>query len=87
MEQLLLDSLDMACDLIIKLKEFAREIFCEEEPVLRPERALKLRPHQIPQRRAAAHLIRAEGREMEIILCLLLLLEQLLAACIEGTKE
>lgn len=27
------------------------------------------------------------GRKMEIILCLLLLLEQLLAACIEGTKE
>lgn len=51
MDQLLLDSLDMACDLIIKLKEFAREIFCEEEPVLRPERALKLRPHQIPRRR------------------------------------
>lgn len=27
------------------------------------------------------------GRKMEIILCLLLLLEQLLAACLEGTKE
>ena len=49
--QLLLDSLDMAVDLIIKLKEIAREIFCEEEPVMRPERALNMRPHQIPRRR------------------------------------
>lgn len=50
-EQLLLDSLDMDVDLVMKLKEFAREIFCEEEPVPRPERALNMRPHQIPRRR------------------------------------
>lgn len=50
-EQLLLDSLDMDVDLVMKLKEFAREIFCEEEPVMRPERALNMRPHQIPRRR------------------------------------
>lgn len=49
--QLLLDSLDMDVDLVMKLKEFAREIFCEEEPVPRPERALNMRPHQIPRRR------------------------------------
>ena len=50
-EQPLLDSLDMDVDLVMKLKEFAREIFCEEEPVPRPERALNMRPHQIPRRR------------------------------------
>lgn len=50
-EQLLLDSLDMDVGLVMKLKELAREIFCEEEPVPRPERSLNMWPHQIPRRR------------------------------------
>lgn len=91
-EQLLLDSLDMDVDLVMKLKEFAREIFLRGRagpaPGAGAQYAASPDTPAAPGACGPALLLTLSemraGRKMEIILCLLLLLEQLLAACVDG---